>query len=189
MEKVALYVQALDLSKTWLEKKVENPETGRMVKVKSLPPELQKQYRPKSHEKAIQHQEKQNLKETNKKIDFHKNHALHHFDQVKKHYNKMEHMKKHHDWVNDEDVGEQKFAETAEKYNHHLEKMKSHINHVLKHHPDHEANYGEVENNIDWSKAGKPVNGPLRHNVEALGKLHKQMKNFKTENHKIKKED
>ena len=31
----------------WLEKKVKHPKTGNLVKVKSLPPELQKKYRPK----------------------------------------------------------------------------------------------------------------------------------------------
>ena len=30
----------------WLEKEVRNPETGNMVKIKSLPPEARKRYRP-----------------------------------------------------------------------------------------------------------------------------------------------
>ena len=186
MEKVALYVQALDLSKTWLEKKVENPETGRMVKVKSLSPELQKQYRPKSHEKAIQHDKNKKLTEVNKKIDFHKQHALHHYDEIKKH------IDKHNAVRGDSEDDTVKREHITNKYNNHLNQLSNHVNKIKDlqetHGSDsqeHKQALSEVLTHADHAISDEPRKG-INDWSESLPKLHKSIKDFKKLDHKIK---
>ena len=110
MEKVAFYVQALDAT-SWLEKKVENPDTGRMVKVKSLSPELQKQYRPKNTGKMIEH-----------------------INKFKKHLNKAKSLNKPALMeTNDDHMYLDGKKSNMEKFLHHVSKAKHHVEQAKKH--------------------------------------------------------
>jgi len=75
MEKTAQFLKETNIS--WLEKTVVNPDTGRKVKVKSLPANLRMKYRPKTHANV-------EVSELNTKIKNHKQNVLDRFYDLQK---------------------------------------------------------------------------------------------------------
>lgn len=171
MQKVALYVQALDLSKAWLEKKVENPQTGRTVKVKSLPPELQAQYRPKSHEKAIHN-------DINNKIKKSK-------DKTIKHHNLVKKLIQQHD----SKTADQDTSDIEHKIYHHLGRMVRHLSNMNNHLPYTENNKETRSNILKTRDSAESLQGSgQKHQFtnENRRNLDNLMKTFKSFNHKNK---
>jgi len=73
MEKTAQFLKETNIS--WLDKIVVNPDTGRKVKVKSLPTNLRMKYRPKTHTNT-------EVSGINTKIKNHKQNVLDHFSDL-----------------------------------------------------------------------------------------------------------
>jgi len=149
MEKVALYVQALNSSKTWLEKKVENPETGRMVKVKSLSPEQQAQYRPKSDLK----------KHKDKIIDHHVDVQSNSFGYLTVHNTTPEKKKKLFNKMYDS-----------------LSGMRDHITHLQKKNPNLHPDYLKTRDVVEQTQMHLDHPEKTKKHLKELGK---HMKNLK----------